>query len=52
MSAAQQLRQEGRREERKEGMQKVAKSMLQEGLTLQFIKKITGLTGQELGRLK
>lgn len=39
---------EGREEGKKEGLMKTALSMLQEGLDLSLIKKVTGLTEQQI----
>ena len=64
MSAAQQLRQEGMQEGiqqgRQEGMQEgiltkareVARNMLKEHLTIPIIQKVTGLSKEELEKLK
>jgi hypothetical protein len=56
MSAAQKIMQQGTEQGIQQDMlikaREVAKSMLQEGLTMKIIEKVMGLTGQELEKLK
>jgi predicted transposase/invertase (TIGR01784 family) len=48
MSAAQKIMQQGMQKGRQEEKLQVAKSMLKEGLAVQVIQKVTGLSQEEL----